>query len=232
MNLSCIIVEDLQVAADYLTRCCEKSGELTVKGHFVNVPDALTFLNENVVDLIFLDVEMPGATGFDLLDQIAYSPKVILTTSKPEYAFDAFEYNVTDFLKKPFTYQRFQDALKKIPPVIAEAENTITDTDLDHIFIKADGKLIRLNNEDILYIESMGDYVKFVTGEKKYITHNTIKNLEDKISRSSFMKVHRSYIINIDKISNIRENGLFISGKEIPVSKSHKQEVLKRLNII
>ena len=172
------------------------------------------------------------ATGFDLLDQIAYSPKVILTTSKPEYAFDAFEYNVTDFLKKPFTYQRFQDALKKIPPVIAEAENTITDTGLDHIFIKADGKLIRLNNEDILYIESMGDYVKFVTGEKKYITHNTIKNLEDKISRSSFMKVHRSYIINIDKISNIRENGLFISGKEIPVSKSHKQEVLKRLNII
>lgn len=232
MNLSCIIVEDLQVAADYLTRCCEKSGELTVKGHFVNVPDALNFLNENVVDLIFLDVEMPGATGFDLLDQIAYSPKVILTTSKPEYAFDAFEYNVTDFLKKPFTYQRFQDALKKIPPVIAEAENTITDTGLDHIFIKADGKLIRLNNEDILYIESMGDYVKFVTGEKKYITHNTIKNLEDKISRSSFMKVHRSYIINIDKISNIRENGLFISGKEIPVSKSHKQEVLKRLNII
>lgn len=233
MSLSCIIVEDLQVAADYLNRCCEKSGQLTVKGHFLNVQEALTFLNSNVVDLIFLDVEMPGATGFDLLDQIAYAPKVILTTSKPEYAFDAFEYNVTDFLKKPFTYQRFQDALKKIPPVAAAvADNTVTESGLDHIFIKSDGKLIRLNNEDILYIESMGDYVKFVTGEKKYITHNTIKNLEEKVSKQSFIKVHRSYIINIDKISNIRENGLFISGKEIPISKAHKQEVLKRLNII
>ncbi len=233
MSLNCIIVEDLQVAADYLNRCCEKSGQLTVKGHFAAVPEALQFLNSNVVDLIFLDVEMPGATGFDLLDQIAYSPKVVLTTSKPEYAFDAFEYNVTDFLKKPFTYQRFLDALKKIPPAAPEvAENTITETGIDHIFIKSDGKLIRLNNEDILYIESMGDYVKFVTGEKKYITHNTIKNLEEKVSKQSFIKVHRSYIINIDKISNIRENGLFISGKEIPISKAHKQEVLKRLNII
>jgi len=233
MSLSCIIVEDLQVAADYLNRCCEKSGQLDVKGHFLAVPGALEFLNSNVVDLIFLDVEMPGATGFDLLDQIAYSPKVILTTSKPEYAFDAFEYNVTDFLKKPFTYQRFLDALKKIPSAAAEVtENTITETGVDHIFIKSDGKLIRLNNEDILYIESMGDYVKFVTGEKKYITHNTIKNLEEKVSKQSFIKVHRSFIINIDKISNIRENGLFISGKEIPISKAHKQEVLKRLNII
>ena len=233
MSLNCIIVEDLQVAADYLNRCCEKSGQLSVKGHFAGVPQALEFLNSHVVDLIFLDVEMPGATGFDLLDQIAYSPKVILTTSKAEYAFDAFEYNVTDFLKKPFTYQRFLDALKKIPPAAPEvAENTITETGTDHIFIKSDGKLIRLNNEDILYIESMGDYVKFVTGEKKYITHNTIKNLEEKVSKQSFIKVHRSYIINIDKISNIRENGLFISGKEIPISKAHKQEVLKRLNII
>ena len=117
MSLTCIIVEDLQVAADYLNRCCEKSGQLSVKGHFAAVPEALAFLNNNVVDLIFLDVEMPGATGFDLLDQIAYSPKVILTTSKAEYAFDAFEYNVTDFLKKPFTYQRFLDALKTPEPI-------------------------------------------------------------------------------------------------------------------
>ena len=234
MKLSCIILEDLQVAADYLNRCCEKSGLLTVKGHFTNVSEALDFLNANVVDLIFLDVEMPGASGFDLLDQISYSPKVILVTSKAEYAFNAFEYNAVDFLKKPFTYQRFQESLKKIQlvPVLPEESNAVTEAELDHIFIKADGKLIRLNNEDILYIESMGDYVKFVTGDKKYITHNTIKNLEEKVSKQSFMKVHRSYIINIDKISNIRENGLFISGKEIPISKAHKQEVLKRLNII
>lgn len=231
MKISCVIVEDLQVAADYLNKCCEKSGVVDVKGHFPDVQQALKFLNDHFVDLLFLDVEMPGASGFDLLDQLAYSPKVILTTSKEEYAFNAFEYNVTDFLKKPFTYQRFQEALKKVMDA-PSGRQTVTETDTDHIFIKADGKLIRLNNSDILYIESMGDYVKFVTMDKKYVTHNTIKNLEEKVSKQHFMKVHRSYIVNINKIDNFRENDLFISGKEIPVSKAHKAEILNRLNII
>jgi DNA-binding LytR/AlgR family response regulator len=229
MNFSCVIVEDLQVAADYLKRCCEKSGMVDVKGHFPNVSEALVFLNQNSVELLFLDVEMPGATGFDLLDQLAYSPQVILTTSKPEYAFNAFEYHVTDFLKKPFTYQRFLEALQKLN---APSENGSASNEEDHIFIKSDGKLVRLNYSDILYIESMGDYVKFVTGEKKYITHNTIKNLEEKVSKQHFMKVHRSYIININKIDDIRENDLFIKGNEIPISKPHRSDVMKRLNII
>ena len=114
MILSAVIVEDLQVAADYLTRCCEKSGLIQVRGHFPNVEEALLFLNQQSVDLLFLDVEMPGATGFELLDRLAYSPKVILTTSKTEYAYNAFEYNVSDFLKKPFTYQRFLESIQKI----------------------------------------------------------------------------------------------------------------------
>ena len=230
MNLKSVIVEDLQVAADYLARCCEKSGQIDVQAHFPNVPEALLYLNANSVDLLFLDVEMPGATGFDLLDQLAYFPKVILTTSKSEYAYNAFEYNVTDFLKKPFTYQRFLESLQKLTS--ATTENNITSTATDHIFIKSDGKLVRLNNDDILYIESMGDYVKFVTADKKYVTHNTIKNLEEKVNRSTFIKVHRSYIINITKIDDIRENDLFIKGNEIPISKSHRADIMKRLNII
>jgi DNA-binding LytR/AlgR family response regulator len=230
MNLKSVIVEDLQVAADYLARCCEKSGQIDVQAHFPNVPEALLYLNANSVDLLFLDVEMPGATGFDLLDQLAYFPKVILTTSKSEYAYNAFEYNVTDFLKKPFTYQRFLESLQKLTS--ATTENNITSTATDHIFIKSDGKLVRLNNDDILYIESMGDYVKFVTADKKYVTHNTIKNLEEKVNRGTFIKVHRSYIINITKIDDIRENDLFIKGNEIPISKSHRADIMKRLNII
>lgn len=229
MNLTCVIVEDLQVAADYLAKCCEKSGQIDVLAHFPNVAEALVYLNQHAVDLLFLDVEMPGASGFELLDQLAYFPKVVLTTSKSEYAYDAFEYNVTDFLKKPFTYQRFQESLQKIT---AAPENNIASTASDHIFIKSEGKLVRLNNDDILFIESMGDYVKFVTGDKKYITHNTIKNLEEKVNRMSFVKVHRSYIINISKIDDIRENDLYIKGNEIPISKAHRSEVMKRLNII
>jgi DNA-binding LytR/AlgR family response regulator len=229
-SMTCVIVEDLQVAADYLARCCEKSGELEVKGHFTNVQEALPYLNQVTIDLLFLDVEMPGASGFELLDQLAYHPKVILTTSKTEYAYNAFEYKVTDFLKKPFTYQRFQEALQKVKA--AQPEITEGNTEDDHIFIKTDGKLVRLQNNDILYIESMGDYVKFITAEKKYITHNTMKKLEEKISKDHFLKVHRSYIVNINKIADIRENMLFIKGVEIPISKAHKAEVLKRLNIV
>ena len=228
--MSCVIIEDLQVAAEYTRKCCEKSGLLEVKGHFTNVADALAYLNTTTVDLLFLDVEMPGATGFDLLDQLGYSPKVILTTSKPEYAYNAFEYHVIDFLKKPFTYQRFLEALQKAA-VKDDSDREVSAPD-KHIFIKSDGKLVRLNNEDILYIESMGDYVKFVTADKKYITHNTIKALEEKVDKSCFMKVHRSYIINLTKIDDIRENDLFIKGTEIPISKAHKQDVLRRLNII
>jgi len=224
-----VIVEDLPVAADYLKMCCEKSGLVNVVGSFSDVPKALEFLNTNSTELLFLDVEMPGGSGFELLDQLAWFPQVILTTSKAEYAFDAFEYNVLDFLKKPFTYQRFVEAIQKAQKT---TEQVKTKTAADHIFIKCEGKLVRLNNNDILYIESMGDYVKFVTNDKKYITHNTMKNLEEKVDKSLFMKVHRSYIINIFKIDDIRENDLFIRGTEIPISKSHKPEILKRLNII
>lgn len=230
MKIKCAIIEDLKVAADYLTRCCEKSDLLEVKGHFPDVKSALEFLNTNTVDLLFLDVEMPGATGFELLDNIAYKPKVILTTSKEEYAYNAFQYNVADFLKKPFTYARFLEAVSKINN---NTNGAVPNTQPgNHIFIKSDGKLVRLNNEDILFIESMGDYVKFVTRDKKYVTYNTIKSLEEKINKECFMRIHRSYIINLLKIDDIRENDLFINGIEIPISKNLRADVLKRLTIL
>jgi len=229
MKISCIIVEDLQVAADFLMKFCEKSGVLDLKGHFTNVADALVYLNEQTIDLIFLDVEMPGATGFDLLDQLVYSPSVILTTSKTEYAYDAFQYNVTDYMKKPFTYARFLEAIKKVKK--AEV-NTATIESNDYIFIKADGKLIRLNNDDVLFMESMGDYVKFVTPVKKYVTLNTIKGLEEKVNKTSFLKVHRSFIVNIHKIDDIQDNTLYIKGNYIPISKAHRADVMKKLNIV
>jgi DNA-binding LytR/AlgR family response regulator len=227
--ISCVIIEDLKVASDYLSKCCQKSGLVDLKASFPDVKQALKFLNENTVELLFLDVEMPGATGFDLLDNLAYSPKVILTTSKEEYAYNAFQYNVADFLKKPFTYNRFTEALEK---VLAKPEISLPVNSINHLFIKSDGKLIRLNNEDILFIESMGDYVRFVTPNKKYVTHNTIKNLEEKVNKELFMKVHRSYIINLHKIDDIRENDLYINGIEIPISKALRADVMKRITIL
>ena len=131
MRTTCIIVEDIQIAADFLKKFCEKSGLIEVKGHFLNSEAALEFLEDNKVDLLFLDIEMPGATGFELLDRLTYSPRIILTTSKTEYAFDAFQYNVTDYLKKPFTYKRFLEAVLRIQTIqraesgLAQAATTI-----------------------------------------------------------------------------------------------------------
>lgn len=239
--MSCIIVEDIQIAADFLRKFCEKSDLVEVKGHFLNVTDALEFLDRERVDLLFLDVEMPGATGFDLLDSLTYSPKIILTTSKTEYAFNAFQYHVDDYLKKPFTYKRFQEAIEKLQQkAIAAAPPSATQTaaapppppDTDFLFIKAEDKLIKLRKDDILFLESMRDYVKFVTPGKNYVTYSTLKNMEEKLIGPNFLKVHRSYIVNINKIDDIRGNTIYLLGNQIPIGKGHKDEVTARLNII
>jgi len=238
MKTSCIIVEDIQIAADFLKKFCEKSGLVDVKGHFLNVPDALAFLDHHKPDLIFLDVEMPGSNGFQLLDSLTYSPKIILTTSKTDYAFDAFQYHVDDYLKKPFTYKRFLESLQKIqdqpapPTATPPAATPFPSADMDFLFIKADDKLIRLKKDDILFMESMRDYVKFVTPGKTYITYSTLKSMEEKLAGPSFLKVHRSYIININKIDDIRGNTIYVQGNPIPVGKGHKEELAARLNIL
>ena len=238
MKISCIIVEDIQIAADFLRKFCEKSDLVEVKGHFMNVADALEFLDRERVDLLFLDVEMPGANGFDLLDRLTYSPKIILTTSKTEYAFNAFQYHVDDYLKKPFTYKRFMEAIEKLRQQQA-AETSPTTTfasapqpDSDFLFIKAEDKLIKLKKDDILFLESMRDYVKFVTAGKSYITYSTLKNMEEKLIGQTFLKVHRSYIVNINKIDDIRGNTIYVLGNQIPIGKGHKEDIATRLNIL
>jgi DNA-binding LytR/AlgR family response regulator len=147
MKFTSLIVEDLKPAADHLSRLCERSGMIELKGHYLNAEDALDYLSENLVDLIFLDVEMPGKSGFEMLDQLAYQPQVILTTSNTQYAYDAFEYKVCDFLKKPFTYQRFAEALQKVEIRKKQSEGE----ENDQIFIKVNGKLVRLKYDEILF---------------------------------------------------------------------------------
>ncbi|MGC4036636.1 MAG: LytTR family DNA-binding domain-containing protein [Chitinophagaceae bacterium] len=230
MKFSSVIIEDLPVAAEYLRHCCDKSGKIEVKAHFTSIKEAISFLTETSVDILFLDIEMQDENGFDVLSHLVYTPQVILTTAKAEYAYSAFEHNVTDFLKKPFIYQRFLAAIEKAIAKINSSLHNKQVTEDDSIFIKTDGKLVRLQNEKILFIESIGDYVWFVTMEKKYLSHNTIKHLEEKLNPSMFMKVHRSFIVNINKVHNIEGNILFINNYKIPVSKANRMDVLRKIN--
>lgn len=236
MKLKVIIVDDEPMSRSFLERYCEKNGDLEVKGSFENAETALDYLHKNEIDILFLDVEMPDLSGFQLLDQLLYMPKVILTTSKTDYAFDAFQYGVADYLKKPITFNRFQEAIAKLKESVNNTAVTAavkpTDTVIDEIFIKSDGKLTRLNFQEILYIESLGDYVKYFTSTKNYVTLSTLKAVEEKMVGNKFMKVHRSYIVNLQKIKDIQDNTLVIEGKVIPISKSLKSEVMNRINVV
>lgn len=229
MKPKAIIVDDEPLARSFLERYCEKNGNLEVAGSFPSAATGLEFLKLNEIDILFLDVEMPDITGFQMLDQLQYMPKIILTTSKTDYAFDAFQYNVADYLKKPFTFNRFQEAVAK---VIDRDVVTKTEAKQDDIYIKSEGKFTRLNYHDILYIESVGDYVKYITNSKHYLTHSTLKAVEEKMNRDHFMKVHRSYIVNLHKIKDIQDYSLVIEGKVIPISKVHKPDVMQRIKVV
>jgi DNA-binding LytR/AlgR family response regulator len=229
MMLSGVIVEDLQPAADILRRYCQRSGIIEVQGHFLSAEAALDHLTARPADLLFLDIEMPGISGFQLLDRLQKAPQVILTTSKTEYAFDAFQYHVVDYLRKPFTYERFLQSVQKLRLTPREEEAAPA---TERIFIKVDGRLQKLERDEILYIESMGDYVRFITPEKKYITHNTIKNIEARVQGMNFMKVHRSYIVNLSSVDDLRDGELVVRGITIPVSKTHRNRVRERLKAV
>lgn len=231
MKYKVVIVDDEPMARSFLERYCEKNGNMEVVGSFPDAEQAATFLSAHETDILFLDVEMPGNNGFQLLDLLNYMPKVILTTAKTDYAFDAFQYNVTDYLKKPITYNRFQESINKATTAI-DTPAAAAEEEQKDIFIKSDGKFTRLNLEEILYIESMGDYVKYFTPAKNYLTLSTLKAVEEKMNNKSFMKVHRSYIVNLRKIKDIQDNSLLIDGKVIPISKNLKPDVMLRINVV
>ncbi|HWJ91412.1 MAG TPA: LytTR family DNA-binding domain-containing protein [Flavisolibacter sp.] len=228
MKIKTVIVEDEPLSRKLLETYCEKCGLLKLSGSYETADEALEFLNTQDIQLLFLDVEMPGINGFELLDRMSYMPKVILTTSKTEYAYTAFQYDVVDFLKKPIQYNRFLAALNKIKQISNDPQTPAE----DDFYIKSSGKFVKLRYNDVLFVESLGDYVKYVTEDKSYVTHSTLKMVEEKMSNGPFMKVHRSFIVNLQKVKDIKYYTLAISGKTIPISKSLKAEVLKRLKIV
>lgn len=230
MSLTCIIVEDELMSRKSLQRLCEQHGSLELLSVFDNALSALDFLSEHEVDLIWLDVEMPGLSGFGLLEKLPSIPFVILTTSKIEYAFDAFQYNVTDYLKKPITLPRFNIAVEKVLDLHSRAKAS-TDDGRQEIYIKTDGRYIRLPFETISYVENTGDYVKIFTTTQTHIVYTTMKYLEEKLG-AQFLRVHRSFIVHLSKIVDIEDNTLVVSNKVIPISRANKSELMNRLNLL
>jgi DNA-binding LytR/AlgR family response regulator len=207
-----------------------KTDFLSLEGIYSSAKDALVGLKSKPADVIFLDVEMPEMSGIDFMKTFTDIPQVVIVTSKKEYAAEAYDYNVTDFVSKPIDYARFLKAAEKA----REMHSSITrsEINLDEIFIKKDSRLIKLHANEINWIEALSDYVNIYTTGQRYTVLTTMKGIESKLPPKDFARVHRSYIIRIDKIKEIEENTVFIGENAIPISRSHKEALLKKLNLL
>lgn len=231
-EIKCIVVDDEIIARKSLSKLCEKVEQLSVIGVFESGKNVLACLEKEEVDLIFLDIEMPDMTGLDLIEQLPYLPQIIFTTSNQDYAYAAFEYDVTDFLKKPVTMSRFLKAIEKVQTRKSQLNAVADSSASSEIYIRVDGRLVRLPYEDIYYFENVGDYIKVVSVHGNFIFHSTIKALNQKIKNPRFLKVHRSYIVNLNKIKDIEDSTLVIDQKVIPISRSHRPVILRSINLI
>lgn len=221
MKIDCLIVEDEPVAQKGLSEFIENIAFLRLKGCCDDALDAIKYLETEKVDLIFLDIHMPRLNGLNFLRTLISPPQIILTTAYPDYALQGYEYDVADYLVKPIPFERFVKAVNKVRAQIELKNPTLND---DFIFIKANKKLEKISFCDLLYVEALSHYIILHTARKKYITYVSLKNIEQKLP-SRFLKVHKSYLINFDKIESIESNGIVINGKQVPVSRIYKENI-------
>ena len=227
-----IIVEDELMARKSLEKLCNKLPQIELLGIYEDAESALKAFSDPNIELLLLDIEMPGMSGLELIESIPYLPQIVFTTGNKEYAYEAFEYDVTDFLKKPINIERFQKAIDKVSN-LKERRNAVSIASSQHEFyVKSEGKLVRLPFDSILYFENIGDYIKVVTTEGNHIIHSSLKAIDHRINNPRFIKTHRSYIVNMDKIKDIENNSLVIEKKVIPISRAHKHILIKSLNLL
>ena len=237
--MNCIIIDDEATARMIITQLCSKLPSLNVLEEFPNAMQAIKYLNQNEVDLIFLDIHMPDFTGFDFIETLKNPPKIILTTSDPNFAIQAFEYDcIVDYLVKPITQERFDKAIQKAESKQNKSSETVLKgekvetTSGNDLYVNIDRRLIKIDIPSIYLVEAKGDYIQVKTEDKNYTVHSTLKKIADKLPDSLFLKVHRSYIINVQKIIDIEDNSVLIKKDVIPVSRSNRPELMKRLNLL
>ncbi|WP_159020088.1 LytR/AlgR family response regulator transcription factor [Algibacter sp. L3A6] len=237
--MNCIVIDDEATARVIISQLCANVPSLNVLADFPNAMQAIKYLNQNEVDLIILDIHMPDFNGFDFIDTLKNPSKIILTTSDPKFAIQAFEYDcIVDYLVKPVTQERFLKAIQKAEskesPVVQTAtkpEEAESSSGND-LYVNIDRRLIKIDIPSIYLVEAKGDYIQVKTEDKNYTVHSTLKKIEDKLPDDLFLKVHRSYIINVKKIIDIEDNSVLIKKDVIPVSRSNRPELMKRLNLL
>jgi DNA-binding LytR/AlgR family response regulator len=234
--MNCIVIDDDKLSRRVIEEYINKTESLTMLGSFPTAVEAINFLKQQEnIDLIFLDIEMPEMSGIDFMDTLKNPPHIIIISSKGKYALDAFEYDVTDYLLKPPTYARFYKAVDKVLNRSTRGTNLST-IGKDEIFIKKNSSLVRLKYDDILWVEALENYVIFNTFNDKFTIHFTMKAVEQKLPTNKFTRVHRSFIVNTSSIREIEDNAIIIKtsdgNKSIPIGKSYRDKLMGDINLI
>jgi len=228
MTLNCIIVDDEPIARKLLQEYIEETGFLVLVGTAENPVKATSLINDMDVDLIFLDVNMPKMNGFQFLRSVANLPMVIMTTAYGQYALDGFEMDVVDYLVKPFSLARFIKGAQKAVELKTLKQRPSTMAN-GYFFVKCDGKIERVVYDELLYIEAMANYVTLYTTSKKMVVYLTIKGIQEKLPAAIFLQVHKSYIVNIDKVLSIEGNMLNMGQGKATIGQSFYDKVMDRI---
>jgi DNA-binding LytR/AlgR family response regulator len=231
MKLNCIVVDDSAVQRITITKLVNESTLLNLIGEFANALEAKICINNNALDLIFLDVEMPLISGFDLLDGLKTKPQIIFITSKADYALKAFDYEATDFLQKPISKERFLKAVKKATELHA-LRYDIPQEQGESIVIKSNLKKLKIYLSKIKWIEAYGDYIKVVTDDETHLVLSTMKGFEKELPEGKFIRVHKSFIINLSRVEKFNNKFIEIGTTKIPLSRNKKEEIVKAIESI
>jgi DNA-binding LytR/AlgR family response regulator len=231
--MNALIIDDNEIARTTVKKLAGRVDDITIVAECSNAMDAYNLLQTQLIDLLLLDIEMPGMTGLELTKNLINKrPVIVFITSKREYAADAFDLNVVDYIVKPLTVSRFIQAIDKAREVLESNNEEVNLKEDEFIFIRDSYIVRRLKLDKILYAEAMGDYVKLYTPEKFYAIRTTLKAVEERLPASNFLRVHRSYLVAINKIDTMEGGLLIVNGKPLPVADSYRYTLNKRMNII
>ncbi|HFA49868.1 MAG TPA: response regulator transcription factor [Bacteroidetes bacterium] len=232
-TISCLVIDDEPVARKGIAGYVEQTSFLSLAGTCKSALEANDFLRQQPVDLLFLDIQMPDLTGTDFVRSLENPPAVIFTTAYREYAIDGFELNALDYLVKPISFQRFlksaNKALTHFELINKQESDAPVVKEQDHFFIKSDGRFIKIKLDDVLYFESEKDYVFIYTKQKRYLILISLKQLEKELPPENFLRVHRSFLVSLDKVELMENHKLVIQDKKIPVSRSLQETIYNRL---
>jgi DNA-binding LytR/AlgR family response regulator len=228
MKLSCLIVEDEPIGQEIIRSYIDRVDFLEIQGQFKNALEAFTWLQTHTVDLVFLDIKMPRMSGLDLLRSLPVKPKAIITSAYRDYAIDAFDLDVVDYLLKPIAFERFQKAVNKVRPASIQPREIKPKAapEKPFLFVKGNKQLQKVYIDDIVYIESQRDYVKIrLNGNTEVITRQTISYYEEFLPAQLFLRVHRSFIVATRKITTLEATRLLIGDTTIPIGRNYKSVI-------